>query len=214
MNLLLPSRVRAALLWALFASALLLLAGCAGDDGSDANEATATPTPQPDTYTVVAGDTLANIAAQFGVSVAELVVENEIPDPDLIEVGQVLVLPSDELIVAAGPPPPPLTCAEHRSLVEDALAAARSIEAASSQGAGTRYAPFLEEIDRVSGLLVRRSEASTAELDALLRVLARLAIDTTRLGLGQISAAEADIGATAEELRAAGDAAIASVCTG
>jgi LysM repeat protein len=214
MNHLHPTNSRVQLLAALLVGVLMLLAACSDDGDGEAARSTPTPTPQPETYTVVPGDTLANIAAQFGVSVAELVVGNEIPDPDLIEVGQVLVLPSDEPLVAAGAPPPALTCAEHQSLVEDALAAARSIERASSEGAGTRYAPFLEEIDRVSGLLVRRSEASTRELDALLRVLAGLAIDTTRLGLGQVSADEADIGTTTEELRVAGDAVIADVCVG
>lgn len=190
---------------------IALLAACSDDDAGDAGE-TATPTPQPRTYTVVAGDTLAKIASEFGVSVAELVVQNEIPNPDLIEVGQVLVLPSDEPLVAAGAPPPALTCAEHRSLVEDALAAARSIEQTASQGAGTRYAPSLDEIDRISGLLVRRSEAATAELDALLRVLAGLAVDTTRLGLGQVAADDLELDVTLEELRAAGDAVIVDVC--
>ena len=196
-----PARRRGLLVVALVVVALL--AACSDDDPGDAGE-TPTPTPQPRTYTVVAGDTLANIAGEFGVSVAELVVQNEIPDPDLIEVGQVLLLPGDEPLVAAGAPPPALTCAEHRSLVDDAQAAARSIEQTAAGGAGTRYAPYLDEIDRISGLLVRRSEAGTAELDALLRVLAGLAIDTTRLGLGQVAADDLDFVATLEELRAAG----------
>jgi len=60
----------------------------------------ATPTPEPTraltgfiTYTVQPGDTLAKIAAEFGVTVEEIVEANEIEDPSLINVGQVLVIP-------------------------------------------------------------------------------------------------------------------------
>ena len=42
------------------------------------------------TYTVQAGDTLSSIAARFGTTVANLVALNNISDPNLIYVGQVL----------------------------------------------------------------------------------------------------------------------------
>lgn len=45
-------------------------------------------------YTVVAGDTLAAIADQYGVSLDELVALNNIADPSFIQVGQVLLIPS------------------------------------------------------------------------------------------------------------------------
>lgn len=51
-----------------------------------------TPTPQL-TYTVVAGDSLALIAARFGTTVQELQAVNDIEDPNEIGVGQVLVIP-------------------------------------------------------------------------------------------------------------------------
>jgi len=53
-----------------------------------------TPT-QPITYVVQAGDTLAKIAAMFGVTVEAVVEASDIEDPDVIEVGQVLTLPQE-----------------------------------------------------------------------------------------------------------------------
>jgi len=52
-----------------------------------------TPSPGAITYTVQPGDTLAKIAAEFGVTVEAIVEANEIEDPSLINVGQVLVIP-------------------------------------------------------------------------------------------------------------------------
>ncbi len=61
----------------------------------------ATAVPQPGgQYTVKAGDNLFRIAAQFGTTVAALVQANNIVNPNLIYVGQVLVVPG-----ATGQPP-------------------------------------------------------------------------------------------------------------
>jgi LysM repeat protein len=64
----------------------------------------ATPLPSPvpqgagqqpsGTYVVQRGDTLAEIAQRFGVSLTDLVRLNDIQDIDRIEVGQVLVIPT------------------------------------------------------------------------------------------------------------------------
>lgn len=56
------------------------------------------------TYTVKAGDTLSTIAAQFDVTVAAIVEANDITDPNVITVGQVLTIPTAGEAV---PPPPP-----------------------------------------------------------------------------------------------------------
>lgn len=52
-----------------------------------------TATPRPATYTVRSGDTLSAIAARFGTTVAEVAALNNIANPSLIRVGQVLQLP-------------------------------------------------------------------------------------------------------------------------
>lgn len=50
-------------------------------------------TPRPRTYKVQPGDTLTAIAARFGTSVAKLAALNNIANPSLLRVGQVLKLP-------------------------------------------------------------------------------------------------------------------------
>lgn len=54
------------------------------------------PAPEGAEYTVVKGDTLGKIAKRFGVTVAALVEANSIKDPNLIRIGQVLVIPGAE----------------------------------------------------------------------------------------------------------------------
>ena len=58
-----------------------------------------TPSPTPTlavvTYTVQPGDILWNIAADFGVTVEQLIAANDIADSRLIQVGQALVIPAE-----------------------------------------------------------------------------------------------------------------------
>jgi len=56
----------------------------------------------PTTHTVQPGDTLARLANRYGVTVDALVAANEIEDPDLIRVGQVLTIPASTAV----PPTP------------------------------------------------------------------------------------------------------------
>ncbi len=91
----------------------LLLAACGG--GSDSPHPTATFPPQiaptqallettsiPPTqdaqaaqeYVVQPGDTLGAIATQFGVSVEDIAAANDIANPDLIQPGDTLTIPS------------------------------------------------------------------------------------------------------------------------
>lgn len=53
-----------------------------------------TPAPGANTHTVRAGETLSSIAQLYGTTVAELQRLNNISNPNLIFVGQVLILPS------------------------------------------------------------------------------------------------------------------------
>lgn len=95
------------ILWKLtFLSGLLLATGIACTDRTpDAAprttveaEPTAVVVEEPLTYTVVAGDFLSEIAARFEVEVDDLVAANGIEDAALIEVGQVLTIPGQQIV--------------------------------------------------------------------------------------------------------------------
>lgn len=51
------------------------------------------PPSTPETYTIQAGDTLAEIAIAFGVELQTLVDANDIANIDIIEVGDTLIIP-------------------------------------------------------------------------------------------------------------------------
>ena len=58
---------------------------------------TALPTPTtPVTYSVQAGDTLSAIAQEHDVSVEALVGANNLVDPDVLQIGQVLIIPDPD----------------------------------------------------------------------------------------------------------------------
>lgn len=50
--------------------------------------------PNTKTYTVVAGDTLSGIASRYGTTYQELARINNIANPNIIHIGQVIVLPA------------------------------------------------------------------------------------------------------------------------
>lgn len=131
-----PAQKRAVIILAnlIILSAGLLLWGCA----SEPPEPTAAPSPTPystpiveatqpespiptptiappqapQTYTVKDGDTLGAIALAYDVSVADLIVANELANPDVLYVGQELIIPIGGLPTPSPPPadePPPTT---------------------------------------------------------------------------------------------------------
>ena len=66
-----------------------------------------------ETYVVVRGDTLIAIADRFGIHLNDLVRENNIADPTMIYVGQVLLIPpppsdADGPLLTISPPTDPL----------------------------------------------------------------------------------------------------------
>lgn len=61
-----------------------------------------TPAPATGTYTVKPGDSLSSIAARLGTTVAALVAQNGISNPELITVGQVLRLSGNAITPATG----------------------------------------------------------------------------------------------------------------
>lgn len=87
------SRAVAALITALALTVLLLMTVAGAHAQSDPAQ----------TYTVVAGDTLFTIAQRFNISLEELVIANSIADPNLLAVGQILVIPAPgQAITQAG----------------------------------------------------------------------------------------------------------------
>ena len=65
----------------------------------------ATPKPEPPmTHTVQAGDTLSAIAQQYDVSTEALAAANDLPDPDVLQIGQVLTIPEDEATAVTAEP--------------------------------------------------------------------------------------------------------------
>lgn len=68
---------------------------------------TVMPTAAPLIYIVQPGDTLSGIAQTFGVSLQDLLAVNDIADPNLLHVGQVLVIPADIPPTLPAEPPAP-----------------------------------------------------------------------------------------------------------
>lgn len=79
-NLILPGQV------------LIISAGTGGSDGGGGSAGAPAP-GRGSSYRVVAGDTVGAIAARFGTSVGAIVAANHLSDPNLIFVGQALVIP-------------------------------------------------------------------------------------------------------------------------
>jgi N-acetylmuramoyl-L-alanine amidase len=78
------------------------------------------PEPEPVTYTVVAGDTLARIAADHGVTVADLAAVNDLEDPNFIVEGRLLTI--------SGSPPAPAAAVPESLPSEEVRAILQEVE--------------------------------------------------------------------------------------
>jgi len=66
---------------------------------------TATPIPTPTTpYTVVRGDTLIRLALRFNTTLSQLIALNNLPNPNIIYIGQVLNIPASTGVPPTAPP--------------------------------------------------------------------------------------------------------------
>lgn len=69
--------------------------------------ATPAPTPmQPLTHTVQGGDTLSAIAEEHDVSLESLVAANDLVNPDVLQIGQILIIPQADSAISPGMPSP------------------------------------------------------------------------------------------------------------
>jgi LysM repeat protein len=97
-----------------------------------------TPTPPPGTtctYVVRPGDTLYSIARRYGTTVADLQAANHISDPNLIYVGQTLIIPNCN----SGPvPPPPGKCFTYTVKLGDTLSGIALANCDTVYGISTR----------------------------------------------------------------------------
>ena len=79
---------------------------------SSTSSTTSTSLPEGQKFYVIKrGDTLAVIAASFGVTVQSIVEINGLANPDAIQAGQTIEIPSDVFVVADLPDPPVTTTA-------------------------------------------------------------------------------------------------------
>ncbi len=88
----------------------LIYAGQVLEIPTDGGGVTPPPPPSPSpggTYTVQRGDTLSAIARRFGVTYQAIAQANNITNPNLIYVGQVLIIPGGSGGVPQPPGPPP-----------------------------------------------------------------------------------------------------------
>jgi murein DD-endopeptidase MepM/ murein hydrolase activator NlpD len=66
-----------------------------------------TPTLELVEYYVKAGDTLGSIAEQFEVSIADIIYVNQIDNPDVLSIGQLLYIPVGGLVIPTSTTIPP-----------------------------------------------------------------------------------------------------------
>lgn len=163
-------------LTALALVACVVAVACGGGDSGDRPNSRKIPTatayailPEPtilsggvpvtsggggDTYVVKAGDNLASIAAELGVSVEELISLNDLEDPSRLEVDQVLKIPPRG---GTGATPGPGTQATPRATPEESAVGTEEYEVQSGDNASdiaARFGITLDELAEANGITV------------------------------------------------------------
>ncbi|MFN3742162.1 MAG: LysM peptidoglycan-binding domain-containing protein [Anaerolineales bacterium] len=108
----------------------------------DAPHALPTPRAREETYVVQPGDTLNQIAVRYGVSIESLVRANALSNPDFLEPGQILLLPTPDFQL----PAPEFKIIPDSELVYGPASALFDVEAFVKQKGGY-LATYQEEMD-------------------------------------------------------------------
>jgi LysM repeat protein len=166
--------------------ALLLLGGCAAADPSPAEREAvpvaspapaASPEATPSTVHVVQrGDTLSAIAATYGVTVGLLIQANQLANPDRLEIGQMLVVPSTGR-----------ACDDIAAITHEALHLIRTrAGAVGLQDPET----LLRDLDQLASRARLDTGESADAQSGLLEVLAELSIRLSELRAGRSASFE------------------------
>lgn len=129
-----------------------------------------TPRQENEQYTIKSNDTLGLIAQRFGVPLAKLIEANEITNPDIVEVGQVLTIPPGDPL----PPGPGFKVIPDSELIYSPGTAGFDISAFIKQSGGylSRYTEQVSGRGYDSaGIITRVSQENSVNPRLLLAIL-------------------------------------------
>ncbi len=132
--------------------------------GSSSNAPAPVPSAPPPstgaTYRVKSGDTLSAIASRYGTTVAKLAQLNGISNPNLIQVGQVLKLPSGSSAPAPTPVAPVNPSTPPSTSGGVSLAQLRAIMPNLSEAKAKEYLPYLNQAMVQGGITTPKRQAA------------------------------------------------------
>ena len=121
-------------------SELVELNGLANPDVIRAGQVLTLPsTLGPITHTVGPGETLAGIAADYGIDLSDIAAANSLPNPDFLRIGQLLTIPGSQ--AADGPTTPAIASTTHIVSAGETLASI-----------ARRYGTSVDAIAAVNGI--------------------------------------------------------------